>query len=239
MFLGITIIGWVILGLVYLPIGIAMTVWAARRWREQRRSIVTVGVALLIPLAAMVAEAVFVNARFMALCEEVRPKIKRTVVVAGFYEDDDTGGPSYPASGLTYYDFIETRDKQGRIWHHERAEPATLTPAPQPGRPDRQVWLTAEGKEATVRSVQLDKPTARYHLRVDWASRPVGYHLRRRDEVVIDTQTGEVIASKGSGYQVPPFIDALWLRFFDSTRMCPHSPPLRQVLIGIHDKRSK
>jgi hypothetical protein len=241
MFLGITIIGWVIVGLVYLPIGIALAVWAARRWREQRRSIVTVGVASLLPLAAIVAEAVFVNARFMALCEEVRPKIKRTVVVTGFYDDSGGGiGYGHPGGTLDRYDFIEWRDKEGRIWRFERAEPATLTAAPLPGRPDRLVWLTAEGKEATVRRVRIDRPTARYHYRSDLLPRPVGYHLRRRDEVVIDSQSGEVIATEGGGYQQPPFIDSLWLRYFDSHTMCPHTNSLPgDVLIGIHDKRSK
>lgn len=245
MFLGTSIIGWSLLALVYVPVTIAMAAWIGKRWRTQRHSIVVVGVVLFTSLAAMVIEAAVVDWRFRALCEDVQLKITRRVVVEGFYDDGDfrssgqAGG--YDSSTLDRYDFIEWRDSKGSIWRTERAEAAALTPAPRPLQPLRRIWLTDQGKEAALRHVQIDRPSARYHWRHQQFPTPIGHLLARNDEFVIDSQTGDVLGSRSAGYRWPPFVDALWLRFFDSPpAMCPIAGSLRaEVLIGIHDTRSK
>lgn len=264
MFLGISIIGWFLLGLVYVPIAIGMAIWAGKRWQRQRRNIVVVGVVLSIPLVAMVIEAMVVNWRFRALCEEVKLTIKRKVVVEGFFDDGGYGSsghhgdsfdprrldappPPAPLSGgyhsdsLNPYDFIEWRDDKGRIWRTERAEAATLTPVPRPGDPSRRIWINDEGKEAALRNLQIDRPSARYHWRHQQFSTPIGHLLARKDEFVIDSHTGEVVGKSGFGYRRPPFADALWLRFFGGPpAMCPDQASLlTEVLIGIHNNRSK
>ncbi len=245
MFLGISIIGWFLLGLVYVPVTIAMAVWIGKRWRTQRRDIVVVGVVLFVSLAAMVIEAMVVNWRFRTLCDEVKLTITRKVVVEGFYDDggfrSSGQAGAYGSSTLDRYDFIEWRDSKGSIWRTERAEAATLTSAPRPLQPSRRIWLTDQGKEAALRSVQIDKPSARYHWRHQQFSTPIGHLLARRDELVIDTQTGEVLGKKGQIYRRPPFIDAVWLRFFDSQpAMCVNPGTLfSEVLIGTHESRSK
>lgn len=216
MFLGVTVIGWFLLGLAFVPAAVALTAWALKRWRTDKVAILVVSVLLLGPLAAMVGEAAYVDWRFRQLCEEAKLTITRKVVVNGFYDDGySTGGWGDTNAVLGAYEFVEWRDKQGRIWRTERGE----------------------GEKS--RTVRIDAPTARYYWRKQQWETPVSHLLWRKEETVIDSATGDVIGKSVIGYRRPPFIDALWLRFFDAPpAMCMAPGTLRtEALIGTRSER--
>jgi hypothetical protein len=122
-FLGVSIIGWFLLGLVYVPLGIGVAAWVRRRWRRDKRAIIVVTLTALLPLAGMIGEAAYVNRRFEQLCQEARLTIIRKVMVDGFYDDGySTSGWGDTNYALGAYDFIEWRDKRGRNWRTERGE---------------------------------------------------------------------------------------------------------------------
>lgn len=216
MLLGVSVIGWLLLGLVYVPLGIGLAMWINRRRGRDKRAIVVVTVIALIPLVAMVGEAAYVDWRFRQLCQEAKLTITRKVVVEGFYDDGyRTRGWGDTNAILGGYEFIEWRDKEGRNWRTERGE----------------------GEKS--RTVSIDKPTARYYWRNQQFPNPVGHLLLRREETVIDSLTGEIIGKRVDGYRRPPFIEALWLRYFDAPpAMCSGGGDLlAQALVGIRDDR--
>lgn len=215
MLLGVSVIGWFLLGLVYVPLGIALAVWTRRRWARDKRAVVAVAAVAMVPLFAMVGEAAYVDWRFRQLCEEAKLTITRKAV-EGFYDDgyriNGWGDTNY---ALGAYDFVEWRDKEGRNWRTERGE----------------------GEKS--RTVRIDKPTARYYWRNQEFETPAGHLLWRREETVLDRATGEVIGKRVTGYRRPPFIDALWLRYFDTPpALCTSPGTLRfEVIPGIREDR--
>jgi hypothetical protein len=211
MLLGVSVIGWFLFGLVYVPLGIALAVWTRRRWARDKHAVLAIAAVAMVPLMAMVGEAAYVDWRFRQLCEEAKFTITRKVVVDGFY--DDNGNDDYSKRDTFWggdYKFVEWRDKEGRKWRTERGE----------------------GEKS--RTVRIDKPTARYHWRDQEFKSPVGHLLWRKDESILDSVTGEVIGKSVIGYRRPPFIDALWMRFFDAPpAMCGNlGTLLTEVLIG-------
>jgi hypothetical protein len=216
MLLGVSVIGWFLLGLVYVPLGIALAAWTRRRWTHDKRAVVAVAAVAMVPLLAMVGEAAYVDWRFRQLCEEAKLTITRKVVVEGFYDDGySTNGWGDTNYVLGAYDFVEWRDKEGRNWRTERGE----------------------GEKS--RTVRIDKPSARYYWRNQEFKTPAGHLLWRKEETVFDSTTGEVIGKSVVGYRRPPFIEALWLRYFDSPpAMCETPGTLRtEVLIGSRSER--
>jgi hypothetical protein len=216
MLLGVSVIGWFLLGLVYVPLGIALAVWTRRRWARDKRGIVIVTVIALIPMLAMVGEAAYVDSRFRQLCEEAKLTITRKVVVEGFYDDGySTGGWGDTNAILGGYEFIEWRDKEGRNWRTERGE----------------------GEKS--RSFRIDRPTARYYWRKQKLETRVGHLLWRKEEIVLDTANSEVIGNSVIVYRWPPYIESLWLRYFDAPpAMCLAPGTLRtEVLVGTHSER--
>lgn len=86
MFLGITFLGWIIIGLIYIPPLTLLTVLRSRRGGT-RGTVMLFGLALL-PLAAAVGEAVYVDWRFRALCQDAGVQITARPVVEGFFADN-------------------------------------------------------------------------------------------------------------------------------------------------------
>jgi hypothetical protein len=213
--LGISVIGWSLIGLVYVPASIVLHVFALGRWRGHPGRVAVVALLVYGPLVAAVAEAVYVDTRFKALCESGGTEIKQRLVVEGFYDDGFRleSWEVYLRTGENGYRFIEWKDKGGRIWRSERVAPGE------------------------VRRVPLDKPTARYHWRNPEFPSPYSHLVQRREETIADSTTGEVIARRLDAYRYPALVDRLWSQFMGSgPEICSSNDILSSTLVGIDRK---
>jgi hypothetical protein len=216
-FLGISVIGWVLIGLVYVPLSIFIVVLWRGRWRMKPREVAALALVAYIPLIAAVAEAVYVDARFKALCATAGTQIKQKVVVEGFYDDgflreswEDT-----LRLGHSGYRFVEWKDKKGLFWRSEFV------------------------RLGEVRRVPLDRPSARYQWRYPEFPSPDGHLMQRREETVVDTMTGQVIARQLMGYRYPPLVDRIWSQFLGGgPEICGIDASLSNTFIGI-DRKDK
>ena len=218
MLLGISVIGWTIVAIVYAPV-VLWLLWLGKQWvRSKPAALATVGVIAFLPLLAAVAEAVYVDQRFKALCKEARTEVKRSVVVEGFFDDGfRITGWGDLNRGEPEYRFIEWKDRIGRIWRTERTN-----------------------EEEKSRTIQLKAPTARYHWRAPQQPTAIDHLIQRREETVLDTMTGETIALDVSFYRSPVLLDRLWLRYFDSfPGSCGTKKQILEVLIGVDRQERK
>jgi hypothetical protein len=210
-FLGISVIGWGILVVAFLPVALVLRRLALRSGASS--SVFTKTAALTsLPFMAAIGEAAYVDHNWRALCETAKTEVKRKVVVEGFYDDGFfTTGWKILEGGKNGFRFVEWRDKEGRIWR------------------------TDGFAENELRTVQLDKPIARYH----WIKPPLpvtaGHLLQRHDEKVVDTFTGEVIAHHVTFGRFPASVDRLWRRWFDDVPEVCGSKRLiwAETLVGV------
>ena len=215
-FLGISMMGWILIGLVYVPVSIMLLVFAFGRWRSQPGRAAVIALLVYAPLVAAVAEAMYVDTRFKSLCASGGTQIKQQLVVEGFY-DDGFRDESWEVS-LKHeerYRFIEWKDKAGRIWRSERVGPGE------------------------VRRMPLEKPSARYHWRNPEFPSPYSHLVERREETIVDNATGEVIARRVMGYRYPAFADRLWTQFMGGgPEICSSNDILSRTLVGIDRKEN-
>lgn len=212
--LGITAVGWFLVFVVYVPVTIAVAVLASTRWREHRRRARVVALAVYAPLVAALAEAAYVDVRFKALCATAGSEIRRSVVVDGFY-DAGTRSESWEQSLRSGdgYSFVEWKDKAGRTWRSERTDDGRVVRLP------------------------IASPTARYHWYREEFALPFGYLIERREESIVDSETGEVIARRLIGYRYHAFIDRIWTRYMDGTpQVCGARDIRSKTLIGTYGK---
>jgi len=215
MFLGISTVGWALIALVYVPLSIVIVVLWRVRWRTRPRLVTALALAAYTPLIAAVAEAVYVDTRFKALCATAGTQIKQRVVVEGFYDDGYSreGWETYLRPGDFRFRFVEWKDKHGRIWRSEFVRPGEVNRLP------------------------LDRPTARYHWLHPEFSSPDGHLMQRREQTIVDTLTGEVIARQLMGYRYPAFVDRLWSQFMGSgPEICGIGDIYSNTFIGIDPK---
>jgi hypothetical protein len=214
MFLGISIVGWAILAVAYVPVALLLK-WLARRFDTRSKTFITTAALTSLPFVAAIGEAAYVESNWRALCATAKTEVKRKVVVEGFYDDGffNTGWKVLQG-GKNGFRFVEWKDREGRIW---RTEGFT---------------------ESELRTVQLDKPTARYH----WLKPPLpetaGHLLQRHDERVVDSLTGEVIAQHITFGRYPASVDRLWRRWFDNVpEVCGSKRVIwGETLIGIDSR---
>jgi hypothetical protein len=215
--LGISFIGWFLIGLVYVPVSLVLLMLVIGRWRSQPRKAAVIALLVYTPLVAAVAEAVYVDMRFKALCATGGTQIKQRVVVEGFYDAEfrRETWETFLRTGENGYRFVEWRDEGGRVWRSERVDPGE------------------------VRRLPLDKPTARYHWRNPEFASPYGHLVKRREETITDSATGEVIARRVMGYRYPAFVDRLWARFMGGgPEICSSNDILSRTLVGIDRKEN-
>jgi hypothetical protein len=214
MWIGITFIGWTLLALGYAPIAALLT-WMAHKHGVRTGAFIGTAIVTSIPFVAAIAEAAYVEYNWRALCATAKTEVKRQVVVEGFYDDGfrDTGWKVLHG-GKDGFRFVEWKDAQGRIW---RTEGFT---------------------EPELRTLQIDKPSARYHWHFAQFASPVSHLLSMRDDKVTDTQTGEVIARQILGYRDPSLVDRLWRQWFDSSpQICGARRDIwSETLVGIDRK---
>jgi hypothetical protein len=224
MLLGISILGWIILAVAYLPVA-ALLAWIGRK--RGFRSSAFAGTAALtsIPFVAAIIEGAYIEYHWRALCATVKTEEKRKVVVPGFFESRPTVGQEHRKQGSPKgfqhgFRFIEWQDKQGRYWR-------------------------TEGfgyYEPELKTVRIEKPTARYHVHIPESAEPVSYLVQKSVTSIVDTETGETIAQKVTGGRWPAFVDRLWRQWFDATpTICEDKRIIwGATLIGIdHQKDAK
>ena len=193
MFLGISAIGWFLLAIVYVPLSIGCVSFWRKRWRYKPAKAFVMAVVLYVPLVLVVGEAVYVEFHWRALCSTARTEVKRKVVVDGFYDDGfRIQGWHVLQGGENGFSFVEWKDGKGKVWRTEGFN------------------------EPALRTVQIERPTARYRWNRSPDPTRVGHLLIRREESIVDSETGEVIALHVTGYRSPPLIDQIWRRWFDN-----------------------
>jgi hypothetical protein len=213
--LGISVIGWTILALAAAPV---LLLWLYVGGKHGTRSgeFILTAIFTGLPFVAAIVEGAWVEYRWRALCATATTEVKRQVVVEGFYDDGDRDtGWDLLRKGNYGFRFVEWKDKQGRIWRSEGFD--------DPGG---------------IRTVQIEQATARYEWRNPDPA-PIGHLLERKEELILDTTTGQVIARDVTGYRYPAFADALWRQWFDAVpEICGTGRGIRsEVLIGIDRRR--
>jgi hypothetical protein len=193
MFLGISILGWIILAIAYLPVG-AILMWIASKRGVRNTAFVVTAVLLSLPYAAAIAEAAYVEHKWRALCATAKTEVKRKVVVEGFYDDGFFyDGWTILKGSSQGFRFVEWKDKEGRIWRTEGFN------------------------EPELRTSQIDAPSARYRWHMDRFGTAAGHLLKRSEDTIVDVKTGEVIASHVAGARYPAFADRIWRQWFASS----------------------
>lgn len=214
MFLGLYFLGWAVLLIAYLPVA-ATLAWVAHRWGWRSGVFKTVVVFASLPFLTAIGEAAWVEHNWRALCATAKTEVKRRVVVEGFYDDGfRDSGWAILKGGKDGFHFVEWKDKEGRVWRTEGFS------------------------EPELRTVRIEKPTARYHWQMAPFATPVGHLLKKRDDTIVDTQTGEVIARQILGYRYPAFADRIWSQWLDTRpEVCGQEISIRgETLIGIGRK---
>lgn len=210
MSLGLSVIGWILLALVYVPLSAGFAWLALRRWRGRTALLALIAVVIYVPLVAAVAGAAYVEFRWRALCATAHLEVKRTVVVEGFLDDGfRADGWDVLRNGQHGFRYVEWRDKAGHFWRDEGFN------------------------EPTRRRTQIEAPTARYRWTNPEFASPFGHLIERRESTVVDTQTGEVIARSVMGYRYPALVDQLWSRFMGGGPAICGGGDTMSALVGI------
>jgi hypothetical protein len=136
--------------------------------------------------------------------------INKVMEVTGFYDDANGWGPRQLAESK--YEFMESRDvRKSRLIRVERADDAARNRAlawysqtsPGEERPKElfivhrisdkeEVAVSPNGVDAW-RVTTIDRPTARYHRKRTNSHTPVSHQVKRFEDIVVDSQTGEVL----------------------------------------------
>lgn len=206
MLLGITVLGWIIIAVVYLPL---LTVLALLTGRASRRSrVILLGLALL-PLVAVVAEAVYVDGRYEALCKNAGINVSRRVTTDGYFDGRDRDWSKSPGDfAKTGFRYIEWQDHSKRYYRIER-------------------------KNGDVVVVLIEGPGARYSYYPADSDQWLAHLINGTEEQVIDTESQEVLGRITRVYRYPAFVDRLWWQFFDPVpTVCPKMvPSLRESVL--------
>ena len=118
--LGISVIGWFLLTVVFVPLSACFAWLALHRWRGRTALIAATGFVLYAPLVAAVGEAAYVEFRWRALCSTAQLEVKRAVVVEGFFDDGfRTDGWDVLRGGKDGFRYVEWKDTKGRFWRDE------------------------------------------------------------------------------------------------------------------------
>jgi hypothetical protein len=209
------------------PLGIAYFVLLLALWgvahitRNLPARKVLLGILGAVFLLLPIAEELFIAWRFTQACREAGTFIYKKVQVEGYY--DDTGAGMTRIVGGPPYRFIETPDGRGKYQRIERATPEEKARAiawyleKHYGRkPGQKEWFThpvSAHVRVTVetdtgyawRVTLLDRPTARYHYKWPQRGAAVAHKVGKSESVVLDTETGDVIARNTVFGRRPPW----------------------------------
>lgn len=165
--------------------------------------------AVIAPIAAGVLAAPWVDElwiawRFGELCKDAGVHIARKVEVEGYLDETfETyrGPPSAQAS--------ETFEKRGYQFYEMRS---------------RDKYVVREKKDGVWTTSIRDQPTSRYHYRTVRRHADAGLQISAFENVVVDSQNGEIIGRRVQYNRYPGWVNGLWIRFLGSgMTMCPES----------------
>ena len=197
--LQISIIGLFIILMFYSVAALSLAAfWKVLPVGRGRR--VIIAALAFIALALPLADEMWISWHFNDLCKSAGVHIKRKVEVDGFY--DDTMRSGYELIDRYGYKFMEHHfDNTAAVEHVEKVN----------GQ-----W------HKTI----LEQPSARYHFKFadPRQEMPVGYQLQKRETIIVDSTTGEVIGREISFNRYPGWVEGLWIRFFGSGQIICNRP---------------
>lgn len=205
MFLGITILGWIIIAVVYLPLLPVLAMLTRKASRQSRVLLLSLA---LLPLVAAVAEAVYVDLRYEALCKNTGIRVSRRITTDGYFDGRDRDWSKSPGDfAKTGFRYIEWQDRSKRYRRIER-------------------------KNGDVVVGLIEGPAARYSYYPATSDQPLAHLITGTEEQVIDTATREILGRVIRVYRYPAFVDRLWWQFFDPVpTVCPKlAPGLREAV---------
>jgi hypothetical protein len=220
--IGLAIAGalWVVVyKFVLRPLWLA---WAAKPWRGS-----VIGTLALILLILPYADEFWIAWQFSKLCEDAGVHVTRKVEVDGYYDATTTGWSK--AEIVTDKQLVAEYEKAGFRFRERN----TSVSGSAPGK----ISHLEKYPDGTWRITVLDHPTARYHYRFADPRQevPVGLKLEKTEDIVVDSQTGEVIARDIHYTRYLGWVESLWVRFFGSGAVtckgtAPKPPELRYLL---------
>jgi len=191
-------------------------------WTKLLRLKLTNPVYWILVAAILVApwgEELWISYNFDRLCrKDAGMFISKTVEADGYY--NDTGVITRIVGGPTY-NFIESPDGKGSFhrvehatneekahalaWYTEHHPTAKLRANEWIREPlsDREEVVVEQGTGYAWRITTLDKPTARYQYKVIDSHAHVSHEIDRFEDVVTDTQTGELLGRFVNYYRGP------------------------------------
>ena len=200
-----------------------------RRWRSWRLVIVPVA---LVALIAPWADEVWIAWRFGQLCKDAGVHVYRKVETDGYYDATTTGWSKsevvtdprqitdYENSGFRF------RERNTSVSGHAPGKISHLEKYP----------------DGTWRITVIDRPMARYHYKHSYQpsphvyEEPMGWGLEKKEQIVIDTETKEVLGRDTRYRRYPSFVTQLWAKYFGSAVVgCdgPSDEPEKQKRIGL------
>jgi len=182
-----------------------------RRWRSWRLVIVPVA---LVALIAPWADEVWIAWRFGQLCKDAGVHVYRKVETDGYYDATTTGWSKsevvtdprqitdYENSGFRF------RERNTSVSGHAPGKISHLEKYP----------------DGTWRITVIDRPMARYHHKFNDPRQevPISLKIEKREQLVVDTETSEVIAREIGYNRYPSWVQKLWIDSFGSGLVqCP------------------
>lgn len=189
-----------------------------------------VGPIAFVLLAAPWAEEYWIARNFELACKDAGVHVYKKVEVEGFVDDTSSRGlREQVKTGLLHFDqksladwdargyrFQENMLSDGGVVHLER---------------------TAQGIEATI----LERPTARYYYKYAYHPTPytqeerIGWKLEKLGTVVVDSETGEIIARDTKYRRTINVAEGSWRLFWGLAKTtcegtAPKPPDLRHLL---------
>lgn len=204
---GITL-GWLPILVIWLP----LCVWLLRKialgLKPGPIKWATLGLLGLVLTAIPVGDDAYIQWNFNRLCRDAGMHYEKKIAVDGFY--DSTGRSGYALIEQRGFRVIEHWDRiSAKIERVERVG-------------------------GDWRVTVLDRPTARYHYKFSSQHDRVALQVTKMEAVILDTETGKVVARQTIYTRYPGWLDSRWLGFFDAGgTMCPTSDKAGDLLTTV------
>jgi len=224
MTLQFSIIGYAVIALFYFACaGLLLTLWFDRgRFRWVRPMlVVVVPIVLVLPWA----EEVWIAWNFANLCEGAGVHVKQKIEVDGFFNATTTG-PARPEI-ITDPQRIASYESKGFRFVERKAGYG----------PDAKVSHVEKNGDGQWHVTILEVPQARYYYRYSSPRPevPVMWKIEKIEQQVVDSETGEIIATDKVFMRFPDTIEWQWVRFFGTGMLICRGPldePEKQKRIG-------
>ena len=190
MFLGVTVAGWLLLGMFYFPFVVLALVILRRKIGGARwfKNVAVIGAAFIL-FALPISDAAIGAWRMRQECSGAGLEIYRRVVVDGYF-DETLNGSFLKGSGYRFREYMDP------LKGYVRAE------------------ISSGG---SVIEQRIERPSARFRYQKGDRS-PLGFGVVRREERIVDSETNETLAKFVYIGRSPGFIDRIWISLFGTYR---------------------